>query len=262
MSTYDHRVFSSPRLRSGQVFLLLVVAMITTMAGEAQAYIDNNRLTIDVSLSGDWVGDQTYEAATWNNGFPDHFSISDSGMDQALAEYTATRQRPFIDPWPFPNIDPTYVPTEVAIGRSFATGTYLQVSSDALGGYGDYDTYYEQDIEGYARILNLVPTSDQSIEVSIDVEFVFERSILYARLGMTDQTAGTQDNLLPNDLANVYPVFFNTNPNPATLTTTIDVLAGHSYTFNVFYDNYSGFVPEPASLLLLGFGSVVLMRRA
>ena len=219
-------------------------------------YAETSRLDLDVLISGDWDQTTYYEAATWNNGWPDPFNLSDAGDDQAYVMVEGERTRPTIDPWPFPGTPVVYTTMDVPIGLSSAYLNALSVRADALL---DWNTGGD-DIEGYARILHLTPTVDQTIEVKVDYYMRSVGGVFWGDIRMFDEAATEPVNLLPSDI-NRYRVKPREGTVVGTDTASIQVQAGKSYTFEVEYDIYPGFVPEPGTLMLFGIGSLTVLRR-
>lgn len=217
-----------------------------TLASQAQA----SRLDLDITLSGTWEDTEYYEAESRNYGFPNSFHETDEGSDQAVVDVLGVRTRPVVEPWTLPG-DPVMFTGTVPIGRSVAAFHHLEIKNDAID---------DQDIEGYARILHLTPTTDQTIDISVLYIMRSEGGVYLADLSMIDESATEPSNLLPHQTQR-YTVNLAQGAVTGTDIYQVQVQAGKSYTFEVEYDIYPAFVPEPTTLALVGLGGLIVFRR-
>ena len=236
-------------------FSSVSVALVCVLAVMPVREASASQLSLNVQLSGTWAGTQTYEAQTSNTHFDDssrNFFKAEQGADRAAAVVFGIRRVPVIDPWPFPDIEPQFRDKTVIVGGSTAQGTAFQIKADAQSG---------DDTEGFARILGLTPTADQTIDVTISHNFLSTGGVFGAALRMTNELAAEATNLLPASVQHMGIAGFTPGQDSGSQAVSVNVLAGQRYTFEVSYDVFPGFVPEPGSALVLMAGMGLWGRR-
>ncbi len=232
------------------------VALACVLAGVAARETHADQLVLNVQLGGTWDGTQTYEAQTSNTHATDprrDFFKAEQGVDRAAVVVFGDRMVPVINPWPFPDIEPQLRVKSVIVGGSTAQGTSFQLKADAQPG---------DDTEGFARILALTPTADQTFDVTVNYSLNSTGGVLNAALRMTNEQATGAANLLPASVQHFGFADFAPGQDSGSRAVSVEVLAGQRYTFEVTYDVAPGFIPEPGSALGLLAGLSLCVRRS